>query len=65
VSTDPGITSTLRHEVNNPLTAVIGFTQLLLRQDDVPGPVMDKLVKIHDHAIRIRDLISKPEDRRA
>jgi signal transduction histidine kinase len=63
VSTDPGITSSLRHEVNNPLTAVLGFTQLLLRYEEVSDSVREKLEKIHDHAGRVRDLISKPEDR--
>jgi nitrogen-specific signal transduction histidine kinase len=57
----PGITSSLRHEVNNPLTAVIGFTQLLLRKTDLEPAVLDKLSKVQEHALRVRDLIQRPE----
>jgi signal transduction histidine kinase len=57
----PGITSSLRHEVNNPLTAVIGFTQLLLRRTELDSAVLDRLGKIQEHALRVRDLIQRPE----
>jgi signal transduction histidine kinase len=61
IAADPGITSSLRHEVNNPLTAVIGFTQLLMRRPDFDPAAVERLRKVHEHAVRIRDLIQKPE----
>ncbi|MEN8149371.1 MAG: histidine kinase dimerization/phospho-acceptor domain-containing protein [Planctomycetota bacterium] len=61
IGADPGITSSLRHELNNPLTAVIGFAQLLARNPDLTGPVAERMGKIQTHAIRVRDLIQKPE----
>jgi len=62
VSASAGITSTLRHELNNPLTAVLGFTQLLLRAEDLDAAARVKVQKIHEHASRVRDLIRKPTD---
>jgi len=61
IEADPGITSSLRHEVNNPLTAVIGFTQLLMRRPDLDEAAVERLGKVQDHAVRIRDLIQKPD----
>ena len=52
-----GITSSLRHAVNNPLTAVLGYTQLLLRKEELPPDISDKLKKVHEHAQRVRDLV--------
>jgi len=63
ISAIPGITSSLRHEVNNPLTAVLGFTQLLMRRPDLDPTAVERLGKIHDHAIRIRDILQKHETR--
>ena len=57
VSAKAGITSSLRHAVNNPLTAVLGYTQLLLRNEELPPDVTDKLKKVHEHAQRVRDLV--------
>ena len=61
IAAEPGITSSLRHEVNNPLTAVLGFTQLLMRRPDLDAAVLERLGKVHEHALRIRDLLQKPE----
>jgi nitrogen-specific signal transduction histidine kinase len=61
IGADPGITSSLRHEVNNPLTAVLGFTQLLMRRPDLDADVVERLSKVHEHAVRVRDLIQKPD----
>ncbi len=57
-----GITSTLRHALNNPLTAVLGFAQLLARRRDLPEDVVARAAKIEAHARRIRELIRKQED---
>lgn len=57
-----GITADLRHALNNPLTAVIGFAQLLERRTDLSPEAMDKVGKVREHAERIRTLIRRPED---
>lgn len=62
IGASPGLTSSLRHELNNPLTAVIGFAQLLARKPGLDPAVSERLEKVMTHAIRVRDLIQKPED---
>jgi signal transduction histidine kinase len=61
IGVEQGITSSLRHEVNNPLTAVIGFAQLLARKPGLDPALVERLEKVQTHAIRIRDLIQKPD----
>ncbi len=59
------------HEVGNPLTAILGFTNLLLQDQDMdPELVREAVERIHDQTLRIhriiRDLLdysrSKPRD---
>ncbi|MHC4860544.1 MAG: histidine kinase dimerization/phospho-acceptor domain-containing protein [Planctomycetota bacterium] len=57
-----GITSSLRHAVNNPLTAVLGYLQLLRKREDLPEEAMEKVEKIDVNARRVRELIQKPDD---
>lgn len=40
------------HEVNNPLTGILGFTELLLARDDLPDEVSGTLQDIHSLARR-------------
>jgi len=58
-----GVTETvgaLSHEVNNPLTAIAGNAQLLLRQAGLlPGGVEDKVRRILEAARRIQNVTSK------
>lgn len=61
VTAETGVTSSLRHELTNPLTAVLGFLQLLLRREDLTPDVLEKLQKIYDHGVRVRNLLRKPE----
>ncbi len=50
----------LNHEINNPLTAVLGNTQLLLLQKDtLPEAVVAKINTIEKSAIRIREVTQK------
>src|SRR5204862_5443568 len=48
----------VRHEINNPLTGVLGQAQLLLREE-LPERARTRAVKIEELAIRIRDVVSE------
>jgi GAF domain-containing protein len=58
-----GVTETvgaLNHEVNNPLAAIAGNAQLLLRQAaSLPGGAEDKVARILEAARRIQNVTSK------
>jgi signal transduction histidine kinase len=48
----------LRHEVNNPLTGILGNAELLLaRRDQLPAYAVARLRTIADLAIRIREAV--------
>jgi signal transduction histidine kinase len=55
------LVSRVRHEINNPLTGVIGQAQLLLRADLDPT-VRSRVEKIEQLATRIRDIVAKLRD---
>ena len=67
------LVSGVAHEVNNPLAAILGFTDLLLENSDVPESAKDELRVILQEAQRtkviIQSLLSfarqKPEQREA
>jgi two-component system, NtrC family, sensor kinase len=48
----------VRHEINNPLTGVLGQSQLLLRED-LNDKARKRVQKIEDLAIRIRDIVAQ------
>lgn len=51
---------TINHEINNPLTAVLGNVQLLLlKEKDLPEEVRQRLEKIEESSMRIRDAVSR------
>jgi signal transduction histidine kinase len=53
-------TITLNHEINNPLTAVLGNVQLLLMQGEkLPADVRARLEMIEQSSLRIRDAVAK------
>lgn len=49
----------LQHEINNPLTVVLGRVSLLLKQGDLTPEVQSALQAVLDHALRIRDIMWK------
>lgn len=60
-------TVTYAHEVNNPLTAILANTQILLDNEDLgfadyPADMSEMLHDINSAAIRIRDVIHKLEN---
>jgi len=50
--------SGIAHEINNPLTGVIGYAQLLLRED-LPEKVKKDLKIIDDGAQRVPDIVNR------
>jgi len=52
--------TTLNHEINNPLTAVLGNVQLLLmRRDELDKDLIKKLETVEESAMRIRTVMQK------
>jgi len=48
----------LRHEVNNPLTGILGNTELLLaRRDGLPAAAVERLETIAELAVRLRETV--------
>jgi len=51
---------TVNHEINNPLTAILGNVQLLLlKHDGMDEDLKEKLKVVEDAALRIRDVTQK------
>lgn len=48
----------IRHEINNPLTGVLGQAQLLLRED-LSERSRKRVKTIEDLAIRLRDVVAQ------
>ena len=48
----------IRHEINNPLTGVLGQAQLLLRED-LSEKSRKRVQTIEDLALRLRDVVSQ------
>jgi signal transduction histidine kinase len=50
------------HEVNNPLTGVLGFAELLIEDTPVDDPHRGDLETIRDEALRARDIVRALRD---
>lgn len=54
----------IRHEINNPLTGVLGNAELILAEEPaLPPPVPERLATIINLVVRIRDLLGTLEER--
>jgi len=51
----------IRHEINNPLTGVLGQAQLLLRED-LSERSRKRVKTIEDLALRLRDVVAQLRD---
>ncbi len=49
----------IAHEINNPLTGVIGFSELLMERKDLSADVMENLRIINDGSVRVKDIIKR------
>ncbi|OGN93585.1 MAG: hypothetical protein A2Z75_00560, partial [Chloroflexi bacterium RBG_13_50_10] len=45
------------HEINNPLTAVTGYAQLLMEREDIPSDIRSDLEAINDGARRVAGIV--------
>jgi len=55
-----GFGEILRHEMNNPLTGILGNAELLLAQrEDLPVAAVRRLETIADLAMRLRETIRR------
>jgi PAS domain S-box-containing protein len=51
------LASGIAHEINNPMTAVIGYAQLLMDNKDLPAEVKEDLEKINSQGRRVAKII--------
>jgi CheY-like chemotaxis protein len=49
----------IAHEINNPLTGVIGFSELLAERQDLPVEVKEDLKIIYDGSHRVKDIVRR------
>ena len=52
------LASGVGHEINNPLTAVVGYSQLLM-QEDLPEDIKEQLAAINEGAQRVANIVKK------
>ncbi len=53
---------TIRHEINNPLTSILGNAQLILSKDDrIPEDIRKQVKTIEKMSLRIKDIIKRLE----
>jgi signal transduction histidine kinase/CheY-like chemotaxis protein len=46
------------HEINNPLTSILGFSEIMLGQHEIRSELRGPLVTIREHALRLRELVA-------
>ena len=51
----------LRHEINNPLAALCGYAELLLKEVKDKPEIRRRIQQIYDEAMRIRDVVRRTE----
>lgn len=49
----------IAHEINNPLTGVLGFSQLLAERQDLPAGIEKELKTIVDGSNRVKDIVKR------
>lgn len=53
------IVSGFAHEINNPLTGIIGYVELLLMRGEIPVQYKEKLLSIQKQADRIKGIVDQ------
>jgi PAS domain S-box-containing protein len=54
-----GMAAGIAHEINNPLTGVLGFSQMLLERENVPEDIRENLTLIADGSQRVADIVKR------
>ena len=54
-----GMAAGIAHEINNPLTGVLGFSKLLLENENLPEEIKDDLKVIADGSQRVADIVRR------
>ena len=49
----------IAHEINNPLTGVLGFSQMLLEKNNVPEDIKENLKLIADGSQRVAEIVKR------
>ncbi|AQX73345.1 PAS domain S-box protein [Dehalococcoides mccartyi] len=49
----------IAHEINNPLTGVIGFASILMEREDLPADVMEELQIINSGSQRVVEIVKR------
>ncbi|APV43847.1 PAS domain S-box-containing protein [Dehalogenimonas formicexedens] len=49
----------IAHEINNPLTGVIGFSELLLGEKNLPDNIRENIAIINEGSQRVKDIVSR------
>ncbi len=49
----------IAHEINNPLTGVVGYSELLMEKEGLPEDVKEGLTIINDGSKRVKDIIRR------
>jgi signal transduction histidine kinase/ActR/RegA family two-component response regulator len=49
----------IAHEINNPLTAVVGYAELLSQRDDLPADIKSDLSTINEGARRVANILRR------
>ena len=52
------LVSGVAHEINNPLTSILGFSEILLEKAGVDASIHGRLRTIRDEALRLRNLVA-------
>lgn len=53
------VATTICHQVNSPLTVVVGYVDLLLHRSDLPAPVTEELVACRNELLRIVEILER------
>ncbi|HEU5363385.1 MAG TPA: histidine kinase dimerization/phospho-acceptor domain-containing protein [Gaiellaceae bacterium] len=56
---------TLAHEINNPLFAILGLTELLLAEAEEGSRLRQRLELIHGSALEIKEIVRAAQEKQA